>query len=157
MKIIRDIEKILEMKNIGEISFIRTSFYDSRFASEEKEAAITAIIQMVLALRKEKPTNYTILKNETSLLVTFDFNHKCLVNLAFSTWENVTTPVFKIEIVGANGMLQFDTQADNAYAGTYYQSSLSLATPEISPELITYSCEFIEKINVAQEMEVIVG
>lgn len=157
MEIIRDIEQILEITNIGEISFIRSSFYDSRFAGKEKETSITAIIQIVLALKKEKPTNYTILKNETSLLVTFDFNHKCLVNLAFSTWEDVTTPVLKIEVVGANGMIQFDTQADNAYAGTYYQSPLSLATPEISPDLAAYSCEFIEKINTAQEMEVIVG
>lgn len=157
MEIIGNLEQILAAKNIGEISFIRSSFYDSRFAGEEKEASITTMIQMVLALKKEKPTNYTILKNETSLLITFDFNHKCLVNLAFATWEEVTTPVLKIEVVGANGMIQFDTQADNAYAGTYYQSSLSLVTPEVSPELVTYTQEFIEKVKMAQEMEVVVG
>lgn len=157
MEIIGNLEQILEAKKMGEISFIRCSFYDSRFAGEEKEASMTAIIQMVLALKKEKPTNYTILKNETSLLVTFDFNQKCFVNLAFASWEDVTTPVLKIEVVGKNGMIQFDTQADNAYAGTYKQSSLSLVTPEVSPEWVTYTREFIEKINAAQEMEVVIG
>ncbi|MHC5269850.1 hypothetical protein ACYSNO_11850 [Enterococcus sp. LJL98] len=157
MEIIGNLEQILEAKKIGEISFIRSSFYDHRFAGEEKEASITAMIQMVLSLKKEKPTNFTILKNETSLLVTFDFNHECLVNLAFATWEEVTTPVLKIEVVGKNGMIQFDTQADNAYAGTYYHSSLSLKTPEISPELATYTREFVEKIKEANEMEVVIG
>lgn len=152
-----NLEQILATKNIGDLSFIRMSFYDNRFANEEKENAIKSIIQLVLALKQEKPTSYTILKNDTSLLVTFDFNQQCFVNLAFASWHDMVTPVLKMEVVGKNGMIQFDTQADNAYAGTYFQSAFPLVVPPVSTELTTYIDELIEKIHATQEMEVIVG
>lgn len=158
MEIIGNLEQILSIKKIGDISFIRASFYDQRFASSEKNAAIAGFVRMVLALKKEKPSNFTILKNTTSLLVTFDFNEICLVNLAFSSWDEVTAPVLKIEVVGSNGMLQYDTQADNAYAGTPYASEVSLeATQPLTAELEEYIASFVQKVDEATEMEVIIG
>lgn len=158
MEIIENLEQIIALKKVGEISFIRSSFYDQRFASPDKKIAIAGFVRLVLALKKEKPSNFTILKNDTSLLVTFDFNEKCLVNLAFSSWQEVTTPVLKIEIVGGNGMIQYDTQADNAYAGTPYVSSVSFdAAKPLTAELEEYIASFVEKVDEAKEMEVIIG
>lgn len=158
MEIIENLEQIIALKKLGEISFIRSSFYDQRFASSEKNTAIAGFVRLVLALKKEVPTNFTILKNTTSLLITFDFNEKCLVNLAFSSWEEVTTPVLKIEIVGENGMIQYDTQADNAYAGTPYASAISFdAAKPLTAELEEYIASFVQKIDESSEMEVIIG
>lgn len=157
MGILKNIEQILQTKEIGEISFIRTSFYDARFKGAEQKEAIKAFIRMVFTLKKEKPSNYTILKNDSSLLLTFDFQQKCLVNLAFASWEEVTAPVLKIEIVGKNGMIQYDTQADNAYAGTYYTSPTAFDLTPLEPELESYLTHLIEKIEKAAEMEVQVG
>lgn len=157
MEILGNIEQILRTKEIGEISFLRTSFFDARFAGVEQEEVIAAFVRFVLTLKKDKPTNYTILKNTSSLLLTFDFQGQCLVNLAFASWTGVTTPVLKIEVVGKNGMIQYDTQADNAYAGTYYDSPASLKQAHLSDEYEAYLTDLVDKIQKAQVMEVQVG
>lgn len=157
MEILGNIEHILQTKGIGEISFLRTSFYDARFAGAEQGEVIAAFVRLVLTLKKDKPTNYTILKNTSSLLLTFDFQGQCLANLAFASWTEVTTPVLKIEVVGKNGMIQYDTQADNAYAGTYYDSPASLKQAHLSDDLEVYLSDLIDQIEKAKVMEVQVG
>lgn len=157
MELVQDIEEIVAQKEIGTLTFLRISFYDYRFKEVEQTKIIHEILRMVFRLKNEEPSSYSVLKNEDSLLVTLNLQDECLVNLAFASWDEPQVPVFKIELVGKNGMIQYDSQADNAFSGTYTSSPIKINGKKVSAELEQYIIDLVEEIQQVQQREVKVG
>ncbi|WP_159722987.1 hypothetical protein [Enterococcus sp. CSURQ0835] len=121
-KVIDGCEKI----DLTTPTFLRMTFFQKTSNQDLKrlaEQALRFVLVIKQALSAEIITIQKIncLKNQQTIVFSGRFSDQTLFNIALALYPVQQEPLFKVEVVAKNGMVQYDTAADNAFTSLNYQ------------------------------------
>lgn len=121
-KVITGCKKI----NLNTPTFLRlTSFQKTE--DQELPQLVEKALQFILVIKQELTDGKVVIqkancqKNQQTMLISGRFSDHTLFNLAVALYPASQEPLFKVEVVAKNGMLQYDTSGDNAFTSYDYQ------------------------------------
>lgn len=120
-KVITGCEKI----NLTTPTFLRMTVFQKEMNQELArlaEQALQFVLVVKQALTKETITiqKMNCLKNQQTIVFSGRFSDQTLFNLALALYPVDQEPLFKVEVVAKNGMVQYDTSAENAFTSLDY-------------------------------------
>lgn len=109
---------------IGNSRFIRVTYY--RNAKSEKnflEQGLQFIMELKQGLANKDIGLKRVIsqRKQDSMLIAGQFEDQVFFNLALADYGGSQEPLFRVEIVGENGMVQYDSSADNAFTVANHQ------------------------------------
>ncbi|OJG70643.1 hypothetical protein RV11_GL001043 [Enterococcus phoeniculicola] len=102
---------------IGEPQFIRLSYYTNK--EELFDDMLEQVIHLLLVVKKAELQILSMKINQMARLLIGKFRDDSLLNCSIAQIDQAASPLLKVEIVGTQGMIQYDTSADNAFSGDY--------------------------------------
>ncbi|MBM7711156.1 hypothetical protein [Enterococcus xiangfangensis] len=111
---------------ITQATFLRLSYYQPKNQESLEdflEKGLQFILELKIALSASQIeiTDLIVQQNQNTQIANGQFNDESLFNLALATYSSIQEPYFKVEVVSNDGMVQYDSAADNAFSAFDFQ------------------------------------